>query len=309
MLKTAKSNVMKKLFISFLLLVSLFSSNAQQFPESNFYSRNLYLINPSFTGYITGISGYVSAQSPLNAQFGEIRNFGVGIYTPIEKSYFGIGGKLNYDKRGIYEAFYGDVSLSYQIVIDRAHVISVGTDIGLVNRSFDTGELNEFVNLDDPVLNSDYYFKTNMKLGFGVSYVSRFLEIGIALPHLIESSEQANTQANLYTGYRHQVPNSDWLIKPNFLYSRYTDNSNVVDANIMVQKDDTFWLQLGYRSTNNILASLGFMVQEMEIDYSFSPYIGSDDLPYETQHQVMLIFNISKSKKYYTHIVNKKNRR
>ena len=85
MLKTAKSNIMKKLLISFLMLSSAFSTNAQQFPESNFYSRNLYLINPSFTGYITGISGYVSAQSPLNAQFGEIRNFGVGIYTPIEK--------------------------------------------------------------------------------------------------------------------------------------------------------------------------------------------------------------------------------
>lgn len=283
-------------------------SKAQQYPETQLYATNLYLINPGFTGYHTDVSVYFNAMSPLSLAQNMIRNYRVGFNQSIEKSYLGVGAKLTYDQRDFFESFYLDGSLAYRVVFDRKQVISFGADIGLVNKTYSLDNLSQYVDLADQTLASDYYFGTNMKLGLGVAYYSSMIEAGIAMPYLIEGSEKFNGHFNVYMAYKHYVTNDRWIFKPNFYFVNYPDGSHLINGSLMVQHQNKFWGQLGGTNTKDITAALGMTLGNYQLSYSYLHHLGNE-LPYNSLGEVSLLIHFGKSNRILSHISTIRNRK
>lgn len=299
---------MRKIILVWGLISLTIIVKAQQYPETQLYSVNPYLINPGFTGYLTDVSIYFNALSPLALEQNAIRNYRAGFNKSIEKSYLGIGGKLTYDQRDFFESFYLDASLAYRIVFDRKHVVGFGADIGLVNRTYSLDNLSQYVDLSDQTLSSDYYFGTNMKLGLGIAYYSSFMEAGIAMPYMIEGSEKFNGYFNVYFAYKHYLANDKWVLKPNLYFVNNTDGTQLINGNLMVQYQSKFWGQLGASNTKDLTLAMGMTLSNYQLSYSYLHYLG-DELPYNSLEEVSLLIHFGKSNRILSHISTIRNRK
>ncbi|UXP33943.1 type IX secretion system membrane protein PorP/SprF [Reichenbachiella agarivorans] len=299
----------RSLLIILILCGYVLAGRAQQYPETSLYSINPYLINPGFTGYLSDLSGYVSARSPLSVQENEIRSYRVGLNQAIEKSNIGIGGKLTYDQRDFFESVYVDFSFAYKIVMGNKRVFSLGTDIGIVNRSYNLDNLSSTVDLTDPTLSSDYYYKTNFKMGIGLAYYSTHIEAGIAMPYMLEGSENLTTYFNAYLAYKHYFSHDEWLLKPNLYWVTYPDATDMLNVSLMVERRDKFWGQLGATTTKELLFAMGFKFQIYELSYSYAHNIEGNQPPYKSSNEIMLRIHYGKSNKVIAHIATKQNRK
>ena len=293
----------------FLLISYLLSSQAQQYPESHLYMANPYIINPGFTGYLTDFLAYAGATSPITSDNHVVRGYQVGMNKSFERRNMAVGGKLVYDQRDFFQSTYIDLSMSYQMVIDKKQVLSIGSDVGLVNRTYDIGELSPLVDLRDPTLSSDYYFRTNLKLGFGVAYYSTTVEAGFALPQMIEGAESLASFYNAFFAYKHYLSNDFWLIKPNVFYIKYPDGTYQFQGNIMLARRGTFWGQIGGTSNKGVSLSTGITFNsDYEVVLSHLHQLQSE-LPNSNRTEVMLRMHLGNSNRVLSYIANKRNRR
>ncbi|WP_109832904.1 PorP/SprF family type IX secretion system membrane protein [Reichenbachiella versicolor] len=299
---------MKVQILFLTIMLASINLAAQQYPNTQLYYANPYLINPGFTGYLTDMSAYVNAMSPMTTEKSAIRNYRAGINQALEKKYLGVGGKFTYDQRDFFESLYLDLSLAYKLVLKRKHVIGLGTDIGIVNRSYNITGLTKYVDQNDPTLTSDYFYRTNLKIGVGMAYYSTSMELGIAFPHMVESSENFAPYFNTYVAYKYYLPRSLWLLKPALYFVNLSDGTQIVNGNLMFIKKQKIWLQLGYGSSKEVSTAIGLFFDMYELSYSYVHSL-SDVLPYNSLNELMLRIHIGKSNKLLSHIADKKNRK
>ncbi|MEM9339614.1 MAG: PorP/SprF family type IX secretion system membrane protein [Bacteroidota bacterium] len=298
---------MKKLLICLFLLIG-YGLSAQQYPETQLYAINPYMINPGFNGYYSDLSAYASVMSPITMEDGAIRNYQVGVNKSLEKEYVGIGGRLRYDQRDFFESIYVDASFAYRLVTDNKHVLSVGSDIGLVNRTYNIGELSPYVDLRDPTLYSDYYYQTNFNLGFGLAYYSSEIEAGIALPHLVEGSEPFNGYFNAYFAYKVYFYHDEWQLKPNVFFVNYPDGTTQLEGNVMITRKGMFWGQLGATSNRAVTIATGWKFDSYELVYSHRQELNSQ-LPYLSRGEIMLRVHMGRSGYVLSNVRTKRNRK
>ena len=219
----------------------------------------------------------------------------------------GVGGKLVYDKRDFFKSVYVDGSFSYQIVLDKNKVLSIGSNVGLVNRTFDIGELSPYVDASDPTLYSDYYFKTNFNLGFGLAFYSTKIEAGVALPHLVEGSEQFDGYLNAYFAYKLFFSNDTWMVKPSAFAINYPDGTLQFQGNVMFSKRGVVWGQIGGTNRKAFTIATGWSFHDgYEVVFSHLQYL-NNSLPINNQSEVMLRLHLGSSRSVLSHIRSKEN--
>ncbi|MEL6560281.1 MAG: PorP/SprF family type IX secretion system membrane protein [Bacteroidota bacterium] len=298
---------MKRIVLVVMLLVSAGFVNAQQMSVSNLHSINPYLINPAFTGYLTDISGYATIGMPLSFKGGEIRNYQAGFNKAIESKSIGVGGKLVFDQRDFFESISFSGSFAYRMAINKNHVLSFGTDVGFVNRSYDVDGLNAFVDLDDPTLSSDYYFQSNLLLGFGLGYYSSKIEAGLSMPLVVEGGESLNTTTHAYFGYRHFFNNNFWFVKPTVLFTYLPDQPDELMLNVMVQKNGAFFGQLGASNNQDVMVSFGIYFNEFLVSYVYRENLGNENLPFNAMNEIGIQFQVGRSRMRFSNIGNQLN--
>ncbi len=299
---------MKRIIFPILILCAL-SGEAQQYPESQMYMVNTYIINPGFTGYLTDFSAYAGAFSPITSDNHVVRGYQVGVNKSFEKRDMAVGGKLVYDQRDFFKSTYIDLSMSYQMVLGKTQVLSLGSDLGLVNRTYDIGELSPLVDLRDPTLSSDYYFSTNFKLGFGLAYYSTVIEACFSLPQMVEGSAGFRSYYNAFFAYKHYFANDFWIAKPNIYYIKYPDGTFQFAGNLMLAKRGIFWGQVGGTSNKGVSLATGITFNESyEITFSHLHQLQSQ-LVNSSRSEIMLQIHLSQSNRRLSHIGHKRNRR
>ena len=298
---------MKRLVFLFMLLLSFGFAKAQQVSISNLHSINPYLINPAFTGYLTDISGYALVAMPLSFNGGEIRNYQAGFNKAIESKSIGLGGRLTFDQRDFFESISFLGSFAYRLAMNNNHVLSFGTDVGFINRTYDVDGLNAFVDLNDPTLSSDYYFQSNLLLGFGLAYYSSKVEAGVSMPSIVEGGESLNTTTIAYFGYRHFFNNNFWFVKPTVLYSYLPNRSGQLMLNVMVQKKGVFYGQLGVDNNQDVMVSMGVFFNEFLVSYIYRENIGAENLPFNSMNEIGILFQIGNSRMRFSNLGNQLN--
>ncbi|RJE70623.1 PorP/SprF family type IX secretion system membrane protein [Reichenbachiella sp. MSK19-1] len=302
---------MKKIIL--LLIIGLCGGATfcfgQQYPETDFYSVTPYLINPGFTGALTGLSGYVTGRRPMTQQVNQISNYRIAFNQSLERTQLGIGGKMTYDRRAFFESLYLDFSFAYKLVLDHKRVLSLGADVGIVNRSYSLDELSAYVDLSDPTLSSDYYYGTNFQMGLGLAYYSTSIEAGIAMPYIFDDSQAINQYFNAYFAYKHYFSQDRWILKPNAYWVSYLDKSEKVNLSLSVENRGRFWGQLGVSSTKEVSIGMGLKFDIYQLSYNYAYNWNQNSVAPSSTGEIMLSIHYSKSNKEFAHITTKRNRR
>ncbi|MGB3467834.1 MAG: PorP/SprF family type IX secretion system membrane protein [Cyclobacteriaceae bacterium] len=299
-----------KRIISYLTVILMAGNlQAQQTGVSGFYAMNPYQANPAFTGYLTDLSGYLIAGAPLSFNTSDRRNYQAGMAQSLESRNIGIGLRLGFDQRDFFEAVNLDGTFAYYLSFNKRYVLSAGMSLGFVNRSYDTDRLNSFVDLTDPTLASDYYFESNLRMGFGIAFYSDRWEAGISTPSLVEGGESLNEMVNIYVAYRHYFNNNFWFVKPSMLLTHLQDRTTETLINVMIQKKGKFYGQTGYSTSNDLLLSMGVFFRQMTLSYLFRENFSKGGAPFRPMNEIGIHFQLGNSRMRRAHIGSELNRR
>lgn len=277
---------------------------AQQMPQTNLYTDNIFNINPAYAGYNSNC---------LEAYAGHITQW-VGIdgapttnYLDIHKGMgkrFGIGGGFMLDQTNMINNFAGHLSGSYRVQLSKHQNVRVGLSIGMRQVSINTSNAIVQDPTDEVLAGSTSGITLNNE--FGLLYNYKTFLIGVAVPQVIETSAKydagsVNAEYNVnrhFTGFmKYDWAVSDkWNIEPSALMKRVT-NVNQYDGNLMFTYNDLISVGAGYRTDVGLLARLRLKLKDMFVlGYAYE-FAGSNISSYSSgSHEIMLGIRFCKEK-------------
>lgn len=215
---------MKKILLLVSIILPL-ALNAQQVPLSENYFNDKYSLSPSyagnhnerylFLGYRSDWSGIDGGPKTMRLSFNDYLR-------PLEN--VGLGGKVIYDKAGIFTQLYVLSSYSYDVKINADNHLLFGLSAGIYDNSI---SLTDFYNdpnytIDPSLISSDVNSKIKFMSDISAVWIWKRLEAGFLFSNIafgeanykgvnLKYNPVANFQAHL--SYNHEL-NKDWIISP-----------------------------------------------------------------------------------------------
>ena len=283
-------------WMSAVVIIFSFSElNAQDLPNNNIYTQNLFTLNDGFSGFSNQWQVSLWGSSIANGFNGAPRSLAFIADGPLTQN-LSVGAKIISEEVGLFRSFYGSVVPGYRVEFPGGHMINFGVSVGFVNRIFDESSLYNggLIDLSDPLLQNNDFESLNLRFGFGTAYSWKNLVVGLALPALFEDGQKFNGKFSGIAMYNYSLPNPEWTLSPSVLYKAFPDSPNQFDANIMAQWKEMVWLQAGYRSNNDVLLSTGFNLESLRIGYSFAITTGDRKVLYSGAQQLMVSIRFGK---------------
>tara|TARA_B100000809_G_scaffold250625_1_gene283293 strand:- start:4728 stop:6122 length:1395 start_codon:yes stop_codon:yes gene_type:complete len=303
-MKTMKRNIyIVTVLIGIIGFVSEVS--AQQMPQTNLYTENIYNINPAYAGYNS---------TCLEAYAGHITQW-VGVdgapstnYLDVHKGFgknIGLGGGFILDKTAMISRFSGNVSGSYRIGLGKHQNIRIGVSLGVYQVSVNTSDAIVQDPSDEILTGSISGMAFNNEIGFIYNY--KKLLIGVSVPQAFETSAKYKSgSTNSEFGVdRHYTAfmKYDWLISKKITLEPSTmmkqvGNVNQFDVNMMATYNNMISIGAGYRTDVGMLARLRLRLREQfVIGYAYE-FAGSNISFYSSgSHEIMLGLIFCKVKK------------
>jgi len=185
--KNVKFKMMKRIYLIFSVLIITTAVYSQQVPLSENYFMDKYSLAPSYAGNFNPkylIAGYRSDWTGIKGGPKTLR-FTYNDLLPF-MSNAGYGGKIIYDKAGIFNQLYIMGSYSYKITIAEGHHIMFGLSAGIYHNSIN---LLEYYNdpgytLDPALINQDIKSKIKFMSDFSAVYSWKGLETGFMFSNI-----------------------------------------------------------------------------------------------------------------------------
>ncbi len=287
---------MKKINISIIIIIILAfagNTNAQELKTYNLYSQNPYLYNPAFSVNNQLVSAYLNTHLQWVGLNGAPEVYSFGASSSFFKN-MGAGITLFNSKQGLVSNLDAKINYAYQINFSKTHNLRMGTSLGIINDKLLVADaLN--VDMTDEKLTENYFNKTAFSTGFGLAYRYNDFDAQVILPQLYEYNS-----SNIYTigiiGYNFGLnPSID--LKPSVMMRGAKTSPAQFDGNLMATWNKIVWGQIGYRSNNSFIVSLGTNVGNYGIGYAYqantAPISGSSS----GSHEVQILININKKEK------------
>ncbi|MBN2892899.1 MAG: PorP/SprF family type IX secretion system membrane protein [Bacteroidales bacterium] len=282
----------KNIFI--ILVIFLFSINlsGQELKNYNLYSQNPILYNPAFAVGNDYFSAYSNSHLQWISFNGAPKTYDLGASVNFFPK-MGAGFSVVSSQQGLLNNIYANLKYGYELDFNENHYIRMGLSFGVANDRILT-ENAENIDITDQNLTSDYYNKTVFSSGFGLAYKYNSFNAQIIMPQLFEYKS-----ANLYTigvlGYEYQL-NDSWDLKPSVMFRGAQGSPLQFDGNIGAMWNKTIWAQVGYRSNNSFIFSIGADIGNYSIGYAYQ----ADTDPISTgstgSHEIQLVFKFNKDK-------------
>ncbi|PCJ28394.1 MAG: hypothetical protein COA97_01850 [Flavobacteriales bacterium] len=278
--------------------------SAQQMPQTNLYTENVFNINPAYAGYNA---------TCLEAYLGHITQW-VGVdgapstnYLDIHKGYgknFGLGGGFILDKTSMISRFSGNVSGSYRIGLGENQNIRIGISLGVYQVSVNTSEAIVQDPTDEVIAGSRSGMTFNNEIGLIYNY--KKLLIGVSVPQAFETTAKYETGStdSEFGIDRHFTAfmKYDWelskkvTLEPSTMMKK-VGNVNQFDINLMGTFNNVISIGAGYRTDVGMLARFRLKLKEMfVVGYAYE-FAGSNISSYSSgSHEIMLGLTICKVK-------------
>lgn len=303
-MKTMKRNIyIATVLIGIIGLVQRVS--AQQMPQTNLYTDNVFNINPAYAGYnptcLEAYAGHITQWVGVDGA--PLTNY-LDVHKGFGKS-FGLGGGFILDKTSMISRFSGNVSGSYRIGLGENQNIRVGISLGIYQVGVNTSEAVVQDPSDEVIAGSRSGMTFNNEVGLIYNY-KKFL-IGVSIPQAFETSakyEVGSTDAEFgidrhFTAFMKY----DWGVsekinlEPSTMMKK-VGNVNQFDINLMGTFNHLISLGLGYRTDVGMLARFRLRLKEMfVIGYAYE-FAGSNISSYSSgSHEIMLGIKFCKEKK------------
>jgi type IX secretion system PorP/SprF family membrane protein len=294
---------MKKLIIILTIILTGITLQAQQSPLSENYFMDRYSLAPSYAGNYNPkylITGYRSDWTGIS---GGPKTFKLSYNDlfPFMKN-AGYGGKIIYDKAGIFSQLYIQGSYSYNLKVSEDHRILFGLSAGLYKNRLN---LLDYYNdpkytLDPSLISQDINSKLKFISDFSAVWLWQNIEAGIMFSNIsfgdasykevnLKYNPVSNFQAHAIYNYK---INDTWDLIPLVLFrgGKYIKNQIELASQIVWQKKLN--ASLVFRDPAIIGFGLGANISKgLKIGYNFN-YATNVEMGVLNNHEISLGFNI-----------------
>jgi len=305
---------MKKLFLTAIIL--LFFTGllySQQIPLYSQYYFNPFVYNPAMTGSGDKANAFLINRSQWTDIPGAPVTTALTIDGPIKPKKVGLGISLFNDATGFMERIGVYASYSYRVTISDAHNLLFGLSLGALDNRIDFSKV-VVKDLKDQILLNQVRRKTTVDANFGVMYLWKNLEVGIAVPQILGNSleylDLNNDSRTFYELSRHYMASVKYTFEINpeknisvypLILMRYVPGAPVqYDINGVFNWQNTAWLSVSYRSDYAVGINARLKLHKsISVGYAYDYIISSIGTYSGTSHEFMLgyTFDLSGVKK------------
>jgi len=292
---------MKKtlLVISVILLGATLT--AQQIPLSENYFLDKYSFAPSYAGNFNSKYLFVGYRSDWSGIDGGPKTFRLS-YNDVIMQNAGVGGKIIYDKAGIFNQLYILGSYSYNLKINEEHNVMFGLSVGFYKNSLNFYDYynDPDYNVDPSLISEDVKSKLKFMSDFSAVWAWQGLEAGFMFSNINfgnskydEVDVKYNPLANFqfHATYYWNLA-EDWDMIPIVIVrgGKYIKSQFEIASQVLYRK--TVFGSLVFRDPGVFGAGIGANIDKgIKIGYNFN-FASNVALNVYNNHEFILGFNI-----------------
>ncbi len=209
-------------FILYALLIQNILT-AQQMPVSENYFMNKYTLSSSYAGHFNPGSLFTGFRSDWSGISGGPKTLRLS-YSDMLMTNAGLGGKIIYDKAGIFDQLYVMGTYSYNLKITGEHKVLLALSAGIYHNMINfTDYYNDpRYNIDPVMIRQDVSSKLKFMSDFSALYLFKGLEAGIMFSNInfgdakykeVEVTYKPLANYQLHAAYSYPL-NDRWNINP-----------------------------------------------------------------------------------------------
>lgn len=304
---------MKKTLIILTIILAGITSKAQQSPISENYFMDRYSLAPSYagnynpkyliTGYRSDWSGITGGPKTFRLSYNDLFSF---------MKNAGYGGKIIYDKAGIFSQLYILGSYSYNLKVNEDQQIMFGLSSGIYKNKLN---LLDFYNdpkytLDPSLISENINSKLKFMSDISAVWAYKKIEAGIMFSNIsfgYASYKEVKLKYNPLSNFQVHVVylysiNDKWDINPLVLYRGGQNIKGQLEVASQFVWQKKLSVNLVYRDPDIIGFGLGANISNfLKIGYNFN-YATNVAMGVLNNHEVSIGINISEFilKKPYT---------
>jgi type IX secretion system PorP/SprF family membrane protein len=294
---------MKKLTIILTSLLFGAALDAQQIPISENYFMDKYSLSPSYAGNFNNkflIMGYRSDWSGIKGGPKTFRLSYNDVFPFMKNA--GYGGKIIFDKAGIFNQLYIMGSYSYKLKIVDEHFIMFGLSAGIYHNTINLLEYynDPNYNIDPALINQDIKSKIKFISDFSAVWTWKGAEAGFLFSNISFGDASYKEVALKYN------PLSNFQFHGSYLYSfaekwdvapllivrggKFIKSQLEIASQVMYMK--RFWGTLVFRDPGVLGFGIGANISKgLKISYNFN-FATNVMLGVYNNHEISLGFNL-----------------
>jgi len=294
---------MKRIFL--IAILGLFSAGtlyAQQIPLYSQYYFNPFIYNPAMTGTDDKANVFLINRAQWANIPGAPVTTALTLDGPIKAKKVGLGISLFSDVTDITERLGAYASYSYRLKFMDVHNLLFGLSLGVIDNRMDYSKLI-YKDKKDQLLFAQPQRKAAIDANFGVMYIWKNLEIGIAVPQIMANSLEYkyNDSRSFYNLSRHYLTSVKYTFDINpeknisvypLVLMRYVPGAPIqYDINAVFNWENTAWLSLSYRSDYAVGINARIMLHnQFSVGYTYELITNSLSSYAGTSHEIMIGF-------------------
>lgn len=292
---------MKKTIILFALVLMSFSLSAQQMPISENYFMDKYALSSSYAGHFDPGNFFTSFRSDWSGIDGGPKTIRMS-YSDIIADKAAYGGKIIYDKAGIFNQLYMMGTYSYKLKVADEHSVLLALSAGLYHNRINFSDYynDPDYNIDPVMTQQDATSKLKFMSDFSVLYLFKDIEAGIMFANInfgdakyseVDVTYKPLANYQLHAAYTYRI-NDQWNVNP-VIYlrgGRYIKNQVGIAARACYQNN--FWGSLSFRDPG--IWGFGFganIARGIRFSYNFN-FASDVALNIYNNHEIALGVNI-----------------
>jgi type IX secretion system PorP/SprF family membrane protein len=292
---------MKKIIITLVFLLFQEVIIAQQMPISENYFIDKYALSSSYAGHFNPGSFFTSFRSDWSGIVGGPKTLRLS-YSDQLMTNAAWGGKIIYDKAGIFNQLYVMGTYSYSLRIVDEHKVLLALSVGIYHNRINFSDYynDPKYNIDPVMIQQDVSSKLKFMSDFSALYLFKGIEAGIMFANInfgdakyneVDVTYKPLANYQLHAAYSYQV-NDRWVINP-LIYLR---GGKFIKSQIgiasMVKYQDNIWGSLSFRDPG--IWGFGFganIAKGIRFSYNFN-FASSVALNIYNNHEIAIVVNI-----------------
>ena len=290
----------KTTFILSILLISA-TLAGQQMPVSENYFMDKYALSPSYAGHFNPgclITGFRSDWSGIAGGPKTLRLS----YSDLLMTNAAWGGKIIYDKAGIFDQLYVMGTYSYSLKIVDEHRVLLALSAGIYRNSINFTDFynDPGYNIDPVMTMQDVSSKLKFMSDFSALYLFKGIEAGIMFANInfgdakyreVDVTYKPLTNYQIHAAYSYPV-NERWNINPIVILrgGKFIKSQVGIASQIIYQK--SFWGSVSFRDPG--IWGLGFganIAKGIRFSYNFN-FASSVALSIYNNHEIAIGVNL-----------------
>ena len=303
-MKRAPSFCLKRATVtSFLLMMMVTLSNAQQSPQFTQFMFNNLVINPAYAGAEEAPSITLLSRNQWTGVEKAPSTQSFSAHTLVKRKKLGLGLTVIRDQIGVHKNLNVMTNYAYHLKVGRQSFLSMGLQLGVTNLNSNYASLAGTSN--DPKLTS--INETMFGFGAGIYFRSSRFHLGISAPQLMSKTIHLNDTVSIdirrinLLGYsRYRITLTDrWEMEPGVLVKYFPELPLSFDVYWSLIYRRALTVGAAYRKNESVDLILKFqLTTQLQLGYAYDYPISYAAKLSSASHEFMINYVFRNVKKH-----------